>query len=217
MTPSRKTAARVSKAVAHAPLPSVKNPAVDWYFDKHSAWDAELRAMRGLTLQLPLVEELKWGCPCYTLDGKNIVLLHTFKAYCAMLFFKGALLKDPRGLLVQQTKQVQSARQLRFTSLSDVVREQRVVLSYLREAITVEEAGLDVPRKSTAEYEVPPEFQSLLDVRPDVKHAFASLTPGRQRGYLLHFSSAKLSATRQRRVEQSVHHILNGRGLDDSP
>jgi uncharacterized protein YdeI (YjbR/CyaY-like superfamily) len=191
------------------------NPKVDWYFEKHDRWEKELRQLRAIALDSALTEELKWGCPCYTLDGSNIVLIHVFKEYCAFLFFKGALLQDAHHILVQQTKNVQSARQIRFTDEVEVVRLEGTVKAYLNEAIAVEKSGLQVARKQTAEFEMPEEFQSKLNELPALKKSFEALTPGRQRGYLLHFSSAKQSKTREARIQKCIERIIDGKGLDD--
>ncbi len=191
------------------------NPKVDWYFGKHDRWENELRKLRAIALDSALTEELKWGCPGYTLNGSNIALIHVFKEYCALLFFKGALLQDRQHILVQQTKNVQSARQIRFTNLSEVVKLERTVKAYLLEAIAVEKSGLQVERKQTAEFETPEEFKSKLNQLPALKKSFHALTPGRQRGYLLHFSSAKQSKTREARIQKCIERILGGKGLDD--
>ena len=191
------------------------NPAVDWFFDKRTPWQEEYRTLRKLVLASGLSEELKWGCPCYTQDGANVVLIHGFKEYCALLFMKGALLKDPAGLLVQQTKNVQSARQIRFASLSEVKKNSRKVTAYLRDAIAVERAGLKVTPNKTSELQVPEEFQKHLKKSAALKKAFGALTPGRQRAYLLYFSQAKQPKTREARVEKCVPQILEGKGLDD--
>ncbi|WP_377701274.1 YdeI family protein [Pseudoduganella sp. UC29_71] len=191
------------------------NPKVDAYVDKAGPWQAAVRNMRAIALDCELNEELKWGVPCYTLNDANIVLLHTFKEYCAILFFKGALLKDEEGVLVQQTKNVQAARQIRFTSASQVDELKAVVKAYIQEAIGVEKAGLQVEFKETADFDMPEEFQAKLDDLPQLQEAFEALTPGRQRAYLLHFASAKQSRTRSARVEQCIPHILAGKGLKD--
>jgi len=191
------------------------NPGVDWYFDKHERWGKELKKLRAIALDCRLTEELKWGCPCYTLSRSNVALIHVFKEYCALLFFKGALLKDEHRILVQQTKNVQAARQIRFTSVREVVKMERVVKTYILEAIEVEKSGLQVQRKKTAEFEMPEEFKEKLKELPALKKAFYALTPGRQRGYLLHFSAAKQSKTREARVEKCMERILDGKGLDD--
>jgi uncharacterized protein YdeI (YjbR/CyaY-like superfamily) len=191
------------------------NPKVDWYFGKNERWEKEIRKLRAIALDCQLTEELKWGCPCYTLSGSNIVLIHVFKEYCALLFFKGALLKDDDRILVQQTKNVQVARQIRFTDMREMAKIERVVKAYILEAVAVEKSGVQVPLKKTAEFELPEEFKSKLKELPALKKAFNSLTPGRQRGYLLHFSSAKQIKTREARVEKCMERILDGKGLDD--
>jgi uncharacterized protein YdeI (YjbR/CyaY-like superfamily) len=162
-----------------------------------------------------LIEELKWGVPCYTFQGSNVVLIHGFKEYCALLFHKGALLNDAEGVLIQQTENVQSARQIRFTNLQEIIELSKVLKSYVFEAIEVEKAGLKVELKKTKEYDIPEEFQVKLDADPGLKEAFYSLTPGRQRGYLLHFSAAKQAKTREARVEKLIPQILSGKGLND--
>ena len=195
------------------------NPAVDFYFTKAKKWQEELMALRPLILGCGLTEALKWGVPCYTFDHDNnhgkIVLIHVFKDYCAVLFFKGALLKDAKGILVQQTKNVQSARQIRFTSVEQIVKMKAVLKAYIAEAMAVEKAGLKVVMKPTAEFAMPEEFQAKLDASPALKTAFEALTPGRQRAYLLHFAAAKQSKTRTARVEKCMPLILNGKGLLD--
>ena len=194
---------------------SKTNPKVDWYFNKPRKWQEEIKRLRTIILGCGLTEELKWGCPCYSLEEKNIVLIHVFKEYCAVLFFKGSLLKDDEGILIQQTKNVQSARQMRFISVPEIAEMKPILKAYIKEAIKVEKAGLKVKFKKTAEYEIPEEFQIRLDEMPALKKAFNSLTPGRQRGYLLYFSSAKQSKTRESRIEKYMQQILNGKGLDD--
>lgn len=174
-----------------------------------------MEAMRAIALDCGLTEELKWGSPCYTRQKKNIVLIHGFKEYCAFLFFKGVLLKDPKGILVQQTANVQSARQIRFTSVQEVVKKRTVLKAYIREAIGLEKSGQQVSFKKSAEFPVAKEFQEKLNKVPGLKAAFQSLTPGRQRGYLLFFSSAKQSSTRLTRIEKYVPHIFQGKGLND--
>jgi uncharacterized protein YdeI (YjbR/CyaY-like superfamily) len=191
------------------------NPKVDWYFDKQGRWELVLKKLRAIALDSELTEELKWGCPCYTLNGSNVVLIHVFKTYCALLFFRGALLRDGRRILVQQTKNVQAARQIRFTDLSGVVTLESAVKAYILEAIAVDKSGRQLALKKTAEFEMPEEFERKLSELPALKKAFGALTPGRQRGYLLHFSSAKQSKTRQARVEKCIASILTGKGLDD--
>lgn len=190
------------------------NPKVDFYFTK-SKWQEELEHLRTLVLDVKLKEELKWGCPCYTLEDSNIVLIHEFKAYCALLFFKGALLKDPKGILVQQTENVQAARQLRFTNVQEIVKSKTTIKAYIKEAIEIEKAGLKVPLKKATEFKMVEEFQKAIDKSAKLKKAFYALTPGRQRAYLLFFSSAKQSATREARIEKATPQILKGIGLND--
>ena len=182
---------------------------------KVNTWAAELAALRALVLEAGLTEECKWGVPCYTFDKGNVVLIHSFKEYCALLFFKGALLKDTKGILIQQTENVQSARQLRFTDVRDIVKLKPTIKAYLQEAIAVEKAGLKVTMKPTAEFAKPAEFQAKLDASPALKTAFEALTPGRQRAYLLHFSAAKQTKTRESRIEKCMPLILSGKGLLD--
>ena len=178
-------------------------------------WAEEMKALREIVLQTPLTEEIKWGQPCYTSDGKNIVLIHGFKDYCALLFMKGALMKDPKKLLIQQTENVQSARQIRFTALKEIVGARAALKGYVEDAIAVEKAGLSVEKKKTAEFPYPEEFLQKLEEAPDLAVAFEALTPGRQRGYLLHFAAAKQSKTRLARIEKCAPAILAGKGLDD--
>jgi uncharacterized protein YdeI (YjbR/CyaY-like superfamily) len=191
------------------------NPKADFYFNKAKKWQEELKKLRLIVLDCQLTEDLRWGCPCYMSEKSNIVLIHTFKDYCALLFFKGALLKDTKGILVQQTKNVQAARQMRFTNVREIAEMAPTVKNYIREAIEAEKAGLKVDLKKTSEFDVPEEFQNKLDGIPALKTAFAALTPGRQRAYLLHFSAPKLSKTRESRVEKCMPQILNGKGLND--
>lgn len=191
------------------------NPKVDFFFDKASKWQAEYRQLRKLILDCGLAEELKWGVPCYTVGGKNIILIHGFKEYCAVLFFKGVLLQDAESILIQQTENVQSPRQVRFTSIKEIVKLAPVLKAYIYEAIEVEKAGLKVALKKTSEYTVPAEFQEMLDHDPALKKAFKALTPGRQRAYLFYFSQAKRSETRAARVKKYIPHILQGKGIDD--
>ena len=191
------------------------NPKVDWYFQKAKKWQEELEILRITILDCELIEELKWGVPCYTLEQSNIVLIHTFKDYCALLFFKGALFKDPKGILVQQTKNVQSARQIRFSNAQEILEIRPTIKAYIAEAIQVEKSGLEVEFKKTTEFGVPEELQEKFDEIPELKTAFDALTPGRQRGYILHFSAPKQSKTRASRVEKYMPQILNGKGLDD--
>ena len=191
------------------------NPKVDFYFSKARKWREELEQLRMIVLDCGLIEELKWGVPCYTYQKKNIVLIHVFKEYCALLFHKGALLKDPKGILVQQTENVQAARQIRFTSASEIIKLGHTLIAYIKEAIEVEKAGLKVPMKEATEFVMAEEFKVKLKELPALKTAFHALTPGRQRGYLLHFSAPKQSKTRESRVEQCIPLILSGRGLKD--
>jgi uncharacterized protein YdeI (YjbR/CyaY-like superfamily) len=191
------------------------NPKVDFYFDKAEKWQEELKKLRIIILDCGLTEELKWGVPSYTFQKSNIVLIHAFKEYCAVLFFKGALLKDKKGILVQQTENVQAARQMRFTSVDEIDEMEPLLKAYIHEAIEVEKAGLQVDFKKTKEFDVPEEFQNKLDENPALKTAFHNLTPGRQRGYLLYFSAAKQSKTRESRIEKYTDQILNGKGLED--
>ena len=191
------------------------NPKVDFYFSKAKKWHEEIEQLRTIILDCGLTEELKWGKPCYNYQKSNVVLIHGFKEYCALLFMKGALLKDPKGILVQQTENVQAARQIRFTNVQEIVEMEPILKAYIEEAIKVEKAGLEVNYKKTSQFAVPEEFQNRLDESPVLKTAFAALTPGRQRGYLLYFSAAKQSKTREARVEKCVPQILNGKGLND--
>jgi uncharacterized protein YdeI (YjbR/CyaY-like superfamily) len=191
------------------------NPKVDSFLKRQDHWRPEFEKLRGILLGSGLTEDLKWGQPCYALDGKNVALIHGFKEYCAILFHKGALLKDPKGVLIQQTKNVQSARQIRFTSVEDVTKLEKTVKAYVREAIEIERAGLKVQLKKTEDIELPEEFESKLAANAKLKAAFAALTPGRQRAYIFHFSQPKLSATRAARVEKHTPRILKGLGLDD--
>ena len=191
------------------------NPKVDWFFAKDTKWQKEYEKLRTIILACGLIEELKWGCPCYTLENTNIVLIHGFKEYCALLFFKGALLNDPNGILIQQTKNVQSARQIRFTNAREIVKMEKIVRAYVYEAIEVERAGLKVKLKKTSEFKIPEEFQKRLDKNTALKKAFDALTPGRQRAYIFYFSQAKQSQTREARIEKYIKQILNGKGLDD--
>ncbi len=191
------------------------NPKVDWFFTKATEWQEEFEKLRNVILDCELTEELKWGCPCYTFEKRNIVLIHGFKEYCALLFFKGALLKDPKGILIQQTENVQAARQIRFTNVREIVKMKPILKAYIREAIEAERAGLRVPLKKTKELNVPEEFQNKLNKSPALKKAFKALTPGRQRGYVLYFSAPKQSKTRESRIEKYIPQILVGKGLND--
>ena len=191
------------------------NPKADFFFRKATKWKKEVAKLRDIVLDCGLSEDLKWGVPCYTLQDSNIVLIHVFKEYCALLFFKGALLKDPSEILIQQTKNVQSARQIRFTSAQQIVEMEAIVKAYIHEAITVDQSGSKVEFKKTIEFLVPDEFQIQLDEMSELKAAFFALTPGRQRAYLLYFSAAKQAKTREARVQKYMQQILAGKGLDD--
>jgi len=191
------------------------NPKVDWFFDKAEKWKKEFEKLRTIILDCGLDEDLKWGQACYTFEERNIVLMHGFKEYCALLFFKGALLNDPESILIQQTENVQSARQIRFINLKEIVEKERIIKAYIYEAIEVERAGLQVKLKKTSDFKVPEEFQKKLDKKPALKKAFEALTPGRQRAYIFHFSQPKLSKTREERVEKYIPQILEGKGLND--
>jgi uncharacterized protein YdeI (YjbR/CyaY-like superfamily) len=192
-----------------------KNPQVDLFLNEAEKWQAEMKKLRMIILDCPLTEELKWGKPSYTFQESNIVLIHAFKEYCALLFFKGALLKDAHGILIQQTKNTQAARQIRFTNVQEIVKLQPILKAYIQEAIEVEKAGLQVPYKKTSEFKMAEEFKNKLAKTPALKAAFAALTPGRQRAYLLHFSAPKQSKTRESRIEKCLPQILKGRGLND--
>jgi uncharacterized protein YdeI (YjbR/CyaY-like superfamily) len=191
------------------------NPKVDFYFIKTRKWQGELAHMRRIVLDCGLFEELKWGVPCYLFQNSNIVLIHVFKEYCAFLFFKGALLNNANGLLIQQTGNVQAARQLRFTSVQEIVERENIIKAYIYEAIEVEKAGLKVNFKKTSEFEMPDEFKNKLENSPALDVAFNALTPGRQRAYKLYFSAPKQAKTREARVEKCMSQILNGKGLHD--
>ncbi|GAB4093774.1 YdeI/OmpD-associated family protein [Flaviaesturariibacter terrae] len=191
------------------------NPKVDFYFARENQWTEAIAQLRRIILECGLTEELKWGTPCYTFEGRNVLLVHTFKEYCAILFFKGTLLEDADGMLVQQTERVQAMRQLRFTSVREVTSREASIKAYIYQAIEVERAGLKVPKKKTEEYSVPEEFARRLKADKALKKAFAALTPGRQRAYLLYFAGAKQSKTREARVAKYVPQILAGKGLDD--
>jgi uncharacterized protein YdeI (YjbR/CyaY-like superfamily) len=191
------------------------NSLVSKVHGKERRWSAEYAALRQLCLASGLNEELKWGQACYDLSGSNVVLIHGFKDYCALLFMKGALLKDPKRILIQQTKNVQAARQLRFASLADINKRKAAIRAYIREAIAIEKSGAKVQMRSAAQFDVPEEFQKRLDADAKLAEAFRALTPGRQKGYLLHFAAAKQSTTRAARVAKHAARILNGLGLDD--
>lgn len=191
------------------------NPAVDFFFEKESPWQKEYGLLRSVVVSCGLAEELKWGQPCYLFGKSNIVVIHGFKDYCALLFFKGALLNDPEGILVQQTENVQAARQIRFTGAREITKSKAALKAYIYQAIEVEKAGLKVPLKKTKEFAVPEEFQKELARSKTLEKAFEALTPGRQRGYLLHFSQPKQSKTREARIEKWIPQILKGKGLND--
>jgi uncharacterized protein YdeI (YjbR/CyaY-like superfamily) len=192
-----------------------RNPKVDFFFTKATKWQEEFRRLRTIILSCGLTEELKWGKPCYTFQQSNVVLIHGFKEYCALLLMKGALLKDAKRILIQQTENVQAARQIRFTNVQEIVKMERILKAYVKEAIEIEKAGLEVNYKKTSAFKVPEELQNKLDAIPALTTAFDALTPGRQRGYLLYFSGAKQSKTRESRVEKCMPQILKGKGLDD--
>lgn len=194
---------------------SSTNPKVDFFFNKAKQWKEEYEHLRTIVLSTGLTEELKWGVPCYTNEGKNIVLIHGFKEYCAVLFPKGVLLKDPKGILIQQTENVQTARQVRFTTVKEITKLAPALKTLIKEAIEVERTGQKAVLKTVSEYKVPEEFQKRLDKDRDLKAAFKALTPGRQRAYLFHFSQAKLSKTREARIEKYIPQILDGKGIDD--
>lgn len=191
------------------------NPKVDAFLREEEKWRKEFEKLREIVLGCGLTEELKWGKPCYSLQGSNVVLIHGFKEYCALLFMKGALLKDPKGILVQQTENVQAARQIRFTNVGEIVKLKSALKAYVQQAIEVEKSGLEVEYKKTSEFKMPEEFQAKLDKNPALRTAFEALTPGRQRGYLLYFSAAKQSQTRESRIEKCVPLIFDGMGLND--
>jgi uncharacterized protein YdeI (YjbR/CyaY-like superfamily) len=191
------------------------NPKVDFYFNKAEKWQEELEKLRTIILDCPLTEELKWGVPCYTFQKSNIVLVHVFKEYCAILFVKGALLRDAEGILIQQTENVQAARQIRFTNAQQIAEMETILKAYIYEAIEVEKAGLKVNYKKASEFSMPEEFINKLEEVPGLQDAFDALTPGRQRAYILYFSAPKQSKTRESRVEKYMQNILNGKGLND--
>ncbi|RKR85388.1 uncharacterized protein YdeI (YjbR/CyaY-like superfamily) [Mucilaginibacter gracilis] len=191
------------------------NPKVDFYFNNEKKWPQEINQLRAIVLDCGLIEELKWGCPCYTLQKSNIVLIHVFKEYCALLFFKGALLNNTDGVLIQQTQNVQAARQIRFTNAGQIIEMEAVLKATIDEAIEVEKAGLKVTLKKSAELVFPEEFQNKLNQHHHLKTAFESLTPGRQRAYNLYFSAPKQAKTRESRVEKCIPQILDGKGLND--
>jgi uncharacterized protein YdeI (YjbR/CyaY-like superfamily) len=196
-------------------MKSGMNPEVDAFLSSAEKWRREFEKLRMIILDCGLTEELKWGKPCYAFQGSNIVLIHGFKEYCAILFAKGALLRDPDGILIQQTENVQAARQIRFTNVREIVKMKTILKAYVHEAIEVEKAGLAVNYKKTSEFKIPEEFQNKLNAIPALKAAFHALTPGRQRGYILYFSAPKQSKTRESRIEKCMPQILNGKGLND--
>ncbi|RKS98253.1 YdeI/OmpD-associated family protein [Chryseobacterium defluvii] len=191
------------------------NPKADFFFDKAGQWQKEFEKLRTILLDTGLEEEIKWGCSCYTYHGKNIILIHGFKEYCALLLFKGALLNDSENILIQQTENVQAARQIRFTGLQEIIDLEKIIKTYVYEAVEVEKSGVKVKMKKNREFETPEEFQNKLNESPELKAAFEALTPGRQRAYLLHFSSARQSKTRESRIEKYIPEILKGKGLND--
>ncbi len=194
---------------------NIMNPKVDAFLSKAKKWQEEFKKLRMIILECGLTEELKWGVPCYTYQKSNVVLIHGFKEYCAILFVKGVLLKDTKGILIRQTENTQAGRQIRFTSAREIIEMEPVLKAYIHEAIEVEKAGLKVDFKKTTEYTIPEEFQTKLDENPALKTAFDALTPGRQRAYILYFSAPKQSKTRESRVEKCMQQILNGKGLND--
>ncbi|MFE4812738.1 YdeI family protein [Peribacillus simplex] len=191
------------------------NPKVDEFISKAKKWKEEFKTLRNIVLDCELTEEFKWMHPCYTFENKNIVLIHGFKEYCALLFHKGALLKDTHGILIQQTENVQGARQIRFTNVQEIVATETILKAYIHEAIEVEKAGLEVNYKKNTEFIIPEELQKKFNEIPSLKTAFEALTPGRQRAYILHFSQPKQSKTRESRVEKCMKKILDGKGLND--
>jgi uncharacterized protein YdeI (YjbR/CyaY-like superfamily) len=192
----------------------VKNPKVDALI-ANSAWAQEMAALREIVLGCGLTEDVKWGQPCYTSQGRNVVIIHGFKDYCALLFMKGALMKDEHGLLVQQTENVQSARQIRFTGLADIAGREALLAAYVRDAVAVEASGAKAPKQKPADMALPDEFRARLDASRELRAAFAALTPGRQRAYLLHFAAAKQAKTREARIDKCLPAILAGKGPDD--
>jgi uncharacterized protein YdeI (YjbR/CyaY-like superfamily) len=191
------------------------NPKVDGFIARADKWQQEFCKLRSIVLDCGLTEELKWGVPCYTVEDKNVVLIHGFKEYCAILFVKGALLSDAKGILITQTENVQAARQVRFTNAREIDELEPILKAYIFEAIEAEKDGLKVKLKKTAEYALPDEFQNKLDENPELRTAFEALTPGRQRAYILYFSQPKQAKTREARVEKSTQQILEGKGLND--
>ncbi len=192
-----------------------RNPKVDQFIGRLDKWQDEMRKLRDIVLDCGLSEDFKWGQPCYTHNKGNVLIIHGFKNYCAILFFKGVLMKDPKGILIQQTRNVQAGRQIRFPSINEIVEMEPLLKEYIKEAIEVEKSGRKIIKKKTEDYPVPEEFQSKLEEDPALKDAFEALTPGRQRAYLYYFSSAKLSKTREERVEKYLPRIMEGKGLND--
>ncbi|MGF6352289.1 uncharacterized protein YdeI (YjbR/CyaY-like superfamily) [Paenibacillus sp. 4624] len=191
------------------------NPKVDAYLSKIKTWKDESVKLREIILDCDLTEDYKWMHPCYTVKGKNVVLIHGFKEYCAIMFLKGSLLKDPHGILIQQTNNVQGGRQIRFTNLEQIIEQEEILKAYIREAIEVEQAGLKVEKKEVEQFAVPEELQQQFDANPAFQEAFEALTPGRQRAYLYHFSQPKQSKTKTSRIEKCMQPIMEGKGLND--
>ncbi len=191
------------------------NPKVDAYLDKVKKWQAEMEKLRAIMLDCQLIEELKWGKPCYMFQNSNIAIIQGFKEHCALMFFKGALLKDPNGILIKPGEDTQAGRQIRFTNVEEIVEMETILKAYINEAIEVEKAGLKVDFKKNTELIFPEELQAKLDENPALKAAFAALTPGRQRAYVMHFSAPKQSKTRESRIEKCMQDILAGKGLND--
>ncbi|ACT00584.1 YdeI/OmpD-associated family protein [Paenibacillus sp. JDR-2] len=194
---------------------STLNRKVDGFINKSKKWKEEYIKLREIVLECELTEDFKWMHPCYTHEGKNILIIHGFKEYCAILFQKGALLKDPNGILIQQTENVQAARQIRFTNVEQIIEMEDILKAYIHEAIGIEESGQEITYKKNDQYSVPEELQVKFEEQPAFKEAFEALTPGRQRAYLLHFSAAKQSKTREARIEKYYQQILEGKGLND--
>ncbi len=191
------------------------NPKVDGFLSKTKKWQEELSKLRTILLDSGLTEDLKWGQPCYTIEGKNVIIIHGFKEYCAMLFVKGVLMDDPKGILIQQTENVQAGRQIRFTSAQEIVELELILKKYIENAIAVEKAGLKVPLKKTEEFSTPEELTNQFEQTPGLQEAFEALTPGRQRAYLLFFAAPKQAKTRVARIEKYVPLVLKGKGLND--
>jgi uncharacterized protein YdeI (YjbR/CyaY-like superfamily) len=191
------------------------NPKVDAFVGEPGKWQEAYKTLREIVLGCGLEEDFKWGCPCYTHDGHNVVLIHGFKEYCALLFFKGALMQDPKGILIQQTENVQAGRQIRFTTAAEITKLAKPLKTYIKDAISVEKSGQTIDFKETEEFEMPEELINKMDEVPALRYAFDSLTPGRQRGYILYFAGAKQSATREARIEKYLPKILDGKGLKD--